>query len=63
MGDEGDWWTIRNDPWLNVRREEPVGQSIRYVVYTEDRLQTFGGRVHDVHRQVTWSRRWGQMDR
>ncbi len=59
----GTWQDSRNDAWLNVRRNAPRGESVRYVVFTEDRVQTFGGRVHDVHRRITYSSRSGQIVR
>ena len=60
---DGPWWADRNDSWLNVRRNEPRGETIHYVIHTEDRVQTFGNRTYDVHRQVMYSSRYGKIER
>ncbi len=57
------WWDRRNDAYLNVRRNQPRGETVFYVIHTENRLQSFGNRTFDVHRQITYSSRYGRIDR
>lgn len=57
------WWTHRNDAWVNVRQDEPLGERVVYVIRTRNYVQTYGDRVHDVYRQITYATRYGQSVR
>ncbi len=50
-GGELAWWQLRNETWLNVRRNHPGGEWVAYRVITEDRQQSFGEHIHNVHRR------------
>lgn len=45
------WWQVRNEPWLNVRRGDPDGEWVYHRIITEDRQQSYGEHIHNVHRR------------
>lgn len=57
------WWTDRNDAWLNVRRDQPTGERVYYVIRTRNHLRTYGDHVYDIYRQTTDAVRYGQSIR
>lgn len=53
------WWATRNHVHLSHRPgadEAPYDEAT--VVYTTDRLQTYGDRIYDVHRRTRYSTQW-----
>ncbi|MDH3584366.1 MAG: hypothetical protein OER86_09145 [Phycisphaerae bacterium] len=57
------WWQSRNDGRLNVRVGARGPEITDYTIWTVDRQQSHGGRIHDRYHRTAYTRRTGRLVR
>lgn len=58
-----NWWSVRNDAYLNLRPESQVVSATGYVILVDDRQQSFGDDIYNIYRRRVISETHGSVIR